>query len=301
MGSGSGRAVRGSASGRWSAAGRTCCFHRLAGSPWALAPRVPRPATGPPTHPPPLPRPRQELSAEFPRADAVVHLAALAHYNLQVPACLAQCWSLGPLAPWPRPAAGPPRPAAPPPGPSSPPWLLRDTVTRRRSCLGGFIHSPLPSPPLLALSRPATQNFDEAQELFEELLQRDPHRIEVGRGWAAGGGAAGGGAAGGWAAGGGAGWPAGESSWGRAGACLLARPSPPCLPSQGVDMHSDPTSCSPLPRCRAWASAPKVSQSPAPAAVPCAHPALLCLALPIQRRAWTSAPTSLTCARAGAS
>lgn len=27
---------------------------------------------------------------------------------------------------------------------------------------------------------PTLQNFDEAQELFEELLQRDPHRIEVG-------------------------------------------------------------------------------------------------------------------------
>ena len=33
---------------------------------------------------------------------------------------------------------------------------------------------------LAALAHYSLQNFEEAQELFEELLRRDPHRIEVG-------------------------------------------------------------------------------------------------------------------------
>jgi anaphase-promoting complex subunit 8 len=32
---------------------------------------------------------------------------------------------------------------------------------------------------LAALAHYSLQNFEEAQELFEELLRRDPHRIEV--------------------------------------------------------------------------------------------------------------------------
>jgi tetratricopeptide (TPR) repeat protein len=35
---------------------------------------------------------------------------------------------------------------------------------------------------LAALAHYSLQNFEEAQELFEELLRRDPHRIEVGLG-----------------------------------------------------------------------------------------------------------------------
>ena len=90
-----------------------------------------------------VPRPHQGLAAEFPRSDAVIQLAALAHYNLQVGG-------------WVQPKGGCCCCAA-------------AAQTRVLGVPGRSAHPPWPLP----------QNFDEAQELFEELLQLDPHRIEV--------------------------------------------------------------------------------------------------------------------------
>ena len=58
--------------------------------------------------------------------------------------------------------------------------MLSVPAPRPRRQAAGLTHPSPPAPPPASRCWDPSQNFDQAQELFEELLARDPHRIEVG-------------------------------------------------------------------------------------------------------------------------